>query len=193
MIDKIELQNLYRSGLSMMDIAKKEGMSNSGVAYLMNKYGIKSRSRSEATYVKRNPNGDPFRVKKNLGAGDLFLKGLGLGLYWGEGDKGQNTQARISNTDPRLIRRFREFLIKIYRVEKKKIRYSLIVFNDGREAEAIKFWTKELDIQRPQLGKVTEIPSRGKGTYKKKSMLGVLTMSVSNKKLKEIILKEISL
>lgn len=176
-----------------MDIAKRENLSNSGVAYLMNKYGIERRSRSEATYVKRNPRGDPFKVRKNLNARDLFLKGLGLGLYWGEGDKSRSTQLRVSNTDPRLIRKFREILIKIYRVKKEKIRYSLIVFNDGSKTEAIKFWTKQLNIKKQQLGKVTEIPSRGKGTYKNKSMLGVLAISVANKKLKEIILREISL
>ena len=193
MLVKTRLEKLYGKGLSMMDIAKRENLSNSGVAYLMNKYGIGRRSRSEATYIKRNPDGDPFKIKKNLSANDMFLKGLGIGLYWGEGDKSRGTQVRVCNTDPRLIKKFRDFLIKIYRVKKEKIKYSLIVFNDGRETEAIKFWTKELKIRKRQLGKVTTILPRGKGTYKKKVISGVLTISVANKKLKDIIIKEISL
>jgi hypothetical protein len=193
MLPKTRLQKLYKNGLSMMEIANKEGLSNSGVAYLMNKYGIKRRSRSEATYVKRNPNGDPFRIKKNLSVGDLSLRGIGLGLYWGEGDKSQNTQIRMSNTDPRLIKNFREFLTKIYGVKKPKFKYSLVIFNDGNEIDAIKFWKRWLGIKESQLGKIIKIPPQGKGTYKRKNKTGVLTLSVSNKKLKEILLKEIEL
>ena len=32
----------------------------------MNKNNIKRRSRSEASYLKANPNGDPFKIKDNL-------------------------------------------------------------------------------------------------------------------------------
>jgi len=192
MITKERLKKLYNKGLSMMEIAEIMRRSQSGIKYLMDKYNIPRRSWSEATYVKRNPNGDPFVIKEKLSRNEFFLKGLGLGLYWGEGDKSSNnTSVRVSNTDPSLIKKFKEFLVKIYRVKKEKFRYSLVTFNNGDKKEAMKFWTKHLKIKNSQLGKIINIPPQGKGTYKKKNQFGVITMTVSNKKLKEKILEQI--
>lgn len=192
MLIKTRLEELYGRGLSMMDIAERENLSNSGVKYLMDKYGIKRRSRSEATYLKRNPLGDPFVIKQRLSKKESLLKELGLGLYWGEGDKSpNNTQVRLGNTDPRLIKKFREFLTKIYGVKQKKFKYSLIIFNDSDKRIAIRFWENKLKIDGKRLGKVLEIPSRGKGTYRNKNKFGVFTLIVCNKKLKEHLLTEI--
>ena len=101
MITKERLKRLYSRGFSMMEIAGKMGHSPSGIKYWMDKLNIPRRSRSEATYLKRNPNGDPFKIKNKLNKNEILLKGLGLGLYWGEGDKSpNNTSVRLSNTDP---------------------------------------------------------------------------------------------
>lgn len=177
----------------MMEIAKKVDFSPSGIKYWMEKYNIPRRSWSEATYVKRNPNGDPFKIKNKLTRSEVSLKGLGLGLYWGEGDKSvNNTQVRISNTDPQLVKKFKEFLIKICGVKEEKFKYSLVMFNDGNKRQAIKFWEDQLGIKEYQLGKIVIIPPQGKGTYKKKSQFGVLTITVCNKKLREKILEQIN-
>jgi len=140
--------------------------------------------------VKRNPEGDPFKIKEKLNTEEKFLKGLGLGLYWGEGDKSSNnTQVRIGNTDPFLIKKFEEFLREVCGARREKFKYSLMIFNDGNKSEAIKFWQNHLGIEEHQLGKVTIIPPQGKGTYREKNKFGVLTISVSNKKLKKKILE----
>jgi len=192
MIAKEQLKRLYNKGLSMMEIAEMMRRSQSGIKYLMDKYNIPRRSWSEATYVKRNPNGDPFKIKNKLNKSEILLKGLGLGLYWGEGDKSpNNTSVRLGNTDPFLIKKFREFLRKIYGVKEEKIKYGLISFNDIKESKAVNFWKKHLSVERKQLGKVTIIPPQGKGTYKNKSKYGVLTIIFTNKKLKEQILNDI--
>lgn len=186
---KKEIVSLYQRGLSMQDIADKMGWSVHKVSYWLDKCNIPRRPPSEAAYLKWNPNGDPFKIKNHLNKNEIFLKGLGLGLYWGEGDKSKNnTAVRMSNTDPKLLKTFREFLIKIYNV-KKKLGYSLVLFNDCNENEAIEFWEKHLGIKRSQLGKIVKIPPQGKGTYRKKSEFGVLTITVTNKKLKEEIFK----
>lgn len=191
-LTKEKLKSLYNSGLSIKDISDKENLSYSLVRYWVNKYKIPRRSWSDATYAKRNPDGDPFKVKEKLNKKEVELKGLGLGIYWGEGDKSpNNTSVRIGNTDPFLIKKFREFLRKIYQVKEAKFSYGLILFNDVEEIRAVNFWKKHLRIERKQLGKITIIPPQGKGTYKKKSEHGVLMMSFTNKKLKEHILNEI--
>ncbi len=173
----------------MKEISNRTGWSYSRVKYWMDKYNISRRSQSEATYVKRNPDGDPFKIKNTLTPKEKELRGLGLGLYWGEGDKTESTSIRLGNTDPVLIKKFRDFLIKICGVNKRKIKYSLQVFNDGSVKKSIAFWSKKLCIDKDCFGKITRLPSLGKGTYRNKNMTGVLTIYFHNKKLKEIIIK----
>src|SRR3989344_9464253 len=170
------LRNLYLKGKkSVAEIAKVFNCSERGINYWMTKYNIPKRTISEAVYIKRNPKGDPFEVRSNFNDKEIKLKGLGLGIYWGEGDKSpNNTSVRLGNTDPFLIKKFREFLRKIYSVKEEKIKYGLILFNDSKESTAVNFWKKYLGIKRKQLGKITIIPPQGKGTYKRKSKCGVL-------------------
>jgi len=187
------LTDLYTSKRkSVAEIAKLIGCSETGISYWLQKYGIKKRNRSEAIYLKHNPNGDPFKIKLKLTKEETELRGLGLGIYWGEGDKSpNNTSVRVGNTDPLLIKKFKEFLIKIYGAKEEKFKYGLILFNDIKESEAAKFWKSHLGVKREQLGKITIIPPQGKGTYRKKSEFGVLTLIFTNKKLKEKILADI--
>lgn len=184
------LKKLYiEKKKSVSVISKTLKCSENKVNYWLNKHNINKRSISDAIYLKHNPDGDPFRIifPKNIKEAKLF--GLGLGLYWGEGDKsGNNTQVRIGNTDPRLIKKFKEFLVYVCGVKKRKIRYSLIVFNNADKKAAINFWKRHLKIPEKRLGKITIIPPQGKGTYKKKNQSGVLIITVINKKLKEKIL-----
>lgn len=100
MLEKQILQNLYSEGLSMSDIANRLGVSANQVVYWMEKFGLDRRSRSEALYVKNNPDGDPFKIKMELNDYDKFLLGLGLGIFWGEGMKMSKSGVRVGNTDP---------------------------------------------------------------------------------------------
>ena len=74
---------------------------------------IKKRTISDAMYEFKNPFGDPFSIKKpeTLQQGILF--GLGLGIYWGEGLKRGNGAVRLTNTDPKMIKKFIDFLINL--------------------------------------------------------------------------------
>ncbi len=188
-----KLSNLYlKQHKSASEIADLIDCSESGINYWLHKYEIKKRGISDAIYFKHNPDGDPFKIKSKLNKKEAELRALGLGIYWGEGDKSpNNTCVRLGNTDPFLIKKFREFLRDIYRVKEEKISYGLILFNDAKKSEAINFWEKHLGIKKKQLGKITIIPPQGKGTYKKKSKYGVLALIFTNKKLKEKILEDI--
>ncbi len=112
---------------------------------------------------------------------------MGLGLYWGEGTKTNVTLVRLSNTDPALIKRFIEFLIRICGVEKNTLKFSLQVFDDMDTKEIEDYWQKELKVKPEQFYKTTVTPSRGKGTYKNKTKYGVLTVCCHNKKLRDIL------
>ena len=193
-MDKAILEELYYSEkMSMSEIAEKLGFSIHKIQWWMDKYRMKRRNQSDATYVKRNPTGDPFKIKTNLSKEELELKGLGLGIFWGEGGKTNKTAIKVGNTDPNLITNFIKFLIIICGVHKEKLHYSLTIFNDSDPKEAANFWADKLKINLKQLGKITVIPPQGKGTYKNKSIHGVLIVGCFNSKLRKWIDEQLGL
>ncbi len=176
---------------SVKQISKLLSCSENKINYWLRKYSIEKRTISNALYVRHNPEGDPFRFNIPKTNEEYFLFGLGLGLYWGEGNKRNKYSIRLGNTDPRLIEYFIHFLEKMYTVRKEKMRFGLQVFNDGEARKALIFWTKTLGISPKQIGNVVVTPSRGKGTYKRKTPHGVLSVSVSNVRLRNLICQEI--
>ena len=190
-ISKKQLLPLYSKGKSMAEIASKLKCSNNKIVYWMDKYQIKRRNRSDASYIKQNPNGDPFKIRKKLNSNELFLLGLTVGIYWGEGTKATPHRLSVTNTDSGLLKVFIRFLIDICRINLDKIKYYLICFNDSDPNEAKKYWSQELGISPSKFGKIVQIPPQGKGTYIKKSKFGVCTVTVSNIKLKKWMMEKI--
>lgn len=185
------LESLYNSGRSMAEIAHVLNCSIHKVVYWMDKYSLRRRSHSEASYMKANPNGDPFQIKEKLNTKEMFLYGLGIGIYWGEGEKVSKNAVRVANTDPHIIKTFTKFLLNICGLEKRKLLYNLICFNDSDPEEVKNFWAKELEISPEKFGKIVQIAAQGKGTYRKKSKFGVCIVIVGNIKLKAWIMNQI--
>jgi len=175
----------------MEDISKILDCSLNKVKYWMVKYGIKRRSISEAVYLKNNPDGDPFKFKKpsNLKEAELF--GVGIGLYWGEGTKASKDSVRLGNTDPKLIKKFIEFLIKFFGIEKEDLRFGLQIFTDTNVESVLSFWIKELKVGRSQFYKPTVTISGSIGSYKKRSEFGVLQVLYHNKKLRDLLFNKL--
>lgn len=191
--DKNDLKRLYKSGMSMTDISKKYACSVHKVVYWMRKYGVSRRNHSESSYLKHNPNGDPFKIKTKLTKEESVLFGLGLGIYWGEGSKSPEVSSlRISNTDPDLIRVFLRFINDMFRLDKRRFSYSIICFNDTNPDACRSYWAEQLKISPERFGKITIIPKQGKGTYRKKSQFGVCTVQGNNVKLKKFVFERIN-
>jgi hypothetical protein len=172
--------------LSMKQISLDLECSVHKVEYWMNKHSIKRRSISDAIYIKQNKNGDPFNIKSSLNSKEKLLKGLGLGIYWGEGNKKNTYSVRVGNTDPELLRVFVLFLRKICGVHEHKIRYGLQLFTDVEEQVALNFWQEQLGIDRSKImPTVNRIVSGKIGTYKTKNEYGVITVYVNNRKLRD--------
>lgn len=187
-----ELRNLYLvENLSAAQIARLFDCSLHKVDYWLKQHLIPKRSISEAVYVKRNPTGDPFSVRSPRTLDDAFLRGLGLGLYWGEGTKSNKSSIRLGNTDVRLIKKFMEFLVRMYGVKKDRFKFGLQVFNDVSPASARKYWCRELGISPHKLQKVVVSRVRGRGSYNNKSEHGVLTVYFNNKKLRDVICADV--
>lgn len=184
-----DLRRLYADEKkSSREIAGIFGCSEHKVNYWLLAHNIGKRSISEAIYVKNNPNGDPFelRLPKNMYEAKLF--GLGLGLYWGKGTKANKNSIRLGNTDPNLIRKFIDFLITFFAVNKSDFTFGLQIFTDINVSEAMDFWIKELRIKKHQISKPVVSISGSVGTYRKKSQYGVLTVMYHNKKLRDLVI-----
>jgi len=157
----------------------------------MDKHNIPRRSISDAIYVKHNPAGDPFKIKKIISLEDAKLWGLGIGLFWGEGNKADKYSVRLGNTDPKLISEFVNFLTIMCGVNREKLKFSIQIFSDMDPELVLNFWTKQLGVDPSQFYKITVTISGSIGNYRKKSQFGVLQVYFHNKKLRDILIDEL--
>jgi hypothetical protein len=192
MIPKPILLRLYiKEKKSAKAVAKLLGHSEGKVNYWLDKYCIPKRTISEAVYVHKNPKGDPFVPQKINTRSLALLYGIGLGLYWGEGTKSDRFSVRLGNSDPELIKKFIEFLEKIYLIRRSQMRYGLQIFSNDKPKPILSFWKRTLKASDNQFYKIVITPTRGEGTYKHKAMYGVLTIYFHNKRLRDLICNEI--
>jgi len=92
------------------------------------------------------------RVKARLGDASHVA---GVMLYWGEGDKWSKNSARLSNSDPDLLRLFVEFLRTHFDIPDEKLRVTCHLFADHieRQGEIEQFWLDLLGLPRSCLCK----------------------------------------
>ena len=141
--------------------------------------------------MRRYPKGGPFKVSLPLFCPSSFLYGIGLGLYWGEGTKSNKHSIRLGNTDPRLIKKFLEFLVTIYEIDQSKLQFGLQIFSDMDPQKAMKFWQTILGVQSSRFQIVIVTKSGRVGTYRNKTQHGVLTIYFNNKKLRNVLCQTI--
>lgn len=168
----------------MQEIAVKLGYSPHKVVYWMDMYGMKRRSISDAVYLKNNPNGDPFVIREPQTAEEFALFGLGLGLFWGEGNKASKNSVRLANTDPDLLKAFMRFLITLCGVRRDDLHFNLQIFSDIDPDDALNYWTATLDVRPSQFYRPTLSPSVSVGTYRLKAPYGVLSVYYNNRNLR---------
>lgn len=193
MIEKGYLETSYLlKKKSVSQIAGECGCSQNKITYWLQKHNIRKRSISEAVYIRSNPHGDPFLFGRPKNNKEWFLYGLGLGLFWGEGNKMNKNSIRLGNTDIDLIKNFLDFLRVIYQIDEKKLRFGLQLFKDISKEKALNYWSSKLHIPKNQFQKVVLTKSIQKGTYRKKSEYGVLTVYFSNTKLRDTIISAIT-
>lgn len=192
-MNKNILEKLYLGKkLSSAEIAKKYSCSENKINYWLSLYKIKKRTIAEAIYQKNNPKGDPFSFTQPTTPDEFFLFGLGLGLFWGEGSKRSIHAIKLSNSDPKMIKKFVDFLVQMYNVDRKKLRFQLQIYSDLDLDNLLDFWSKNLSVKRTQFFKTTILKKRGEGTYLKKMEHGVVILSFSNVKLKSLISSQIA-
>lgn len=158
-----------RDGLSIKAIAARLDVSQATVslwvrdieltpeqtgAMMANAYRRQSEARERIIATRRR---ERFAYQKH--GRDLARRGdpihaAGCVLYWAEGDKSRN-QARMSNSDPHLLRFFVDFLRRYFDIHDDDIRVSCHLFADHveRQAEVEQFWLDRLGLTQRSLRK----------------------------------------
>ena len=128
---------------------------------------------------------------KNLKAQSFFV--AGLMLYLGEGDKKNRSRIGLSNTDPKLILFFKEWLRQFLEVSPMDMRAELHLYENMDIAKEEKFWQDTLSFPRSQFYKVQVRKLReGSFSYSESFRHGTCSFYVNGAKKKEEIMAAIN-
>lgn len=107
---------------------------------------------------------------------------LGLGIYWGEGDKAENGRVAVINTDGDLLKVVVKFYCRCLKVLSSKLRVGLFIYDGMDLEEEVIFWSEKLSVPRSQFIKVQVLKSRSRRT-ERKSRHGVCSIYFSSTEL----------
>jgi hypothetical protein len=113
----------------------------------------------------------------------LFI--ASLCLYWGEGDRRDKSNTRLSNIDPDMIKLFYHFLMGVCQIDKSKIKASLLLYPDLNDHDCKNFWSEKTGINKDFFNKSVFIEGRHKT---RRLPYGVCNITVSSTYLKRKIL-----
>ena len=129
---------------------------------------------------------DEFTILKK---DHLFI--AGVMLYWGEGDKKvENSQVKLSNSEPGMIKVFYLFLIEVMKIPSEKIKINLLLYPDLADMPLRNLWSIATGIPLSQFKKSVYIQGRHPA---KRLSYGVGNIRVGSRKYKEKILEWIKL
>jgi hypothetical protein len=189
-MDKDKLHRLYNiKKLSMVDIARKLKVTHAKIYYWFKKYKIERRSRRESSYVKQNPNGDPFKIKEKLNNKERELLISGLMLYCAEGHRTNRYSIQLANLDHRILKVFAKFLREICGVHQDKMDLYVQVYKEFNRNTARDYWSRVLRIPKPQIFVYPHTDKRSK-IEGQRSKFGIARIQVHNSKLKSWIDRE---
>ena len=193
---------LRKQGESIKDIAKALGVAKSSISVWVRDVELTKKQRTglsragfskdvvEKRRLTRLSNEQIKRESIMLLAGkDITkiskheLRLIGLALYWGEGGKTNQGIARVSNSDPAIIKIMMRFFSEICLVEDSKFRGHIHTYSHLNAKVAEKYWSSISGIPRKQFYKTyikQSVSSLGK---KDKLPYGTFDIYVCNTKL----------
>ncbi len=184
MLRKTQLWELYCSRkLSMAEVAKKLGITHATVLYWLKKHGISRRPRSESSYVKQNPNGNPFTIPSRLTSKQQELLKAALLLYWAEGSK-TNGVVRIVNLDARMVQLFIKFLREVCHADEKRLSVYVRVHSQFNLGIAKRYWSHGLRLPTSRVFVYPHTDHRSKASAQW-SRYGLATLEFHNTKFKQ--------
>lgn len=144
---------------TLQQIASEFNVHVVSITKLMDKYGLKRRNPSEATYNRFNKE-ECFNIKHNLDNKMQILKNIALTLYWCEGTgdrKGnkKNTTLAFTNKDAHMLRTWIRFLFEICGLRHNKIKVRLYLHKNQDGIKLEKYWSRILDIPISQFENIS--------------------------------------
>lgn len=112
---------------------------------------------------------------------------LGIGILAGEGFKGKN-MAGVSNCTPGLIRRVKDFFIRLG-VANDKIKADVNIYPDNNPDEVRNFWAGQLNLEPTEIKVyMVKVSRASQGKRLKTQQFGTLRLKVFDVKLQQKIL-----
>jgi hypothetical protein len=200
--ERLEARSLRRAGLPYRKIAQQLRVSVNS-AYRWTKDIPLSAAQRE--YNLRGPTGpqNPEHVRRRMAAWSARCRAkraayqqdgraaarlreplhlAGCMLYWAEGAKSRN-QVKFTNSDVRMLRVFRKFLVESMGVDIRRITLRLNVYtNNGLSVDQIEsYWLDALELPRTCLRKhaLNYAPTSSSGQAKGRLPYGVATLTLS--------------
>ena len=129
-----------------------------------------ARRNAELARDRRRPYQEHGRV---LARRSDALHLAGVMLYWAEGEKASRNAARISNTDPALLRLFLDFLRATFAIPEERVRVTCHLFSDhvGHQAAIERDWLRELGLPEASLTRSIVNRQSRRSTGKRARML----------------------
>lgn len=196
---KEEARKLRQKGLSVNEITQKLGVSKSSVSIWVrdisltpeqienlnnkNPFHINSRLGSIAMKNKFKDQRKSFQEEgKEMALNNGMLFSQGCMLYWGEGSKNRNS-VQLCNSDPYLLRLFKNFLIKHFNIKEEEISLYINCYTgNGISVEEIQeYWISILKLDKSNLRKtrIDQYPNSSKKTKKGKLPYGTCCLTVN--------------
>jgi hypothetical protein len=170
-IEQKEAVRLRRKGVSMGEIAATLGVAKSSVSLWVRDVPLTIHQRTklnknghsiDAIEKRRSSRMDKTQLQRNVWREQAILEApflaknidwcVGVALYWGEGGKTQQT-ARISNSDPAVIKTMMYFFRQTCHVPEEKFRGHVHTFAHNNVKKAEEYWSTISSISTKQLFK----------------------------------------
>ncbi len=182
--EKKKAIELRKTGMSMNEIVRVLRVSKASISLWTRNVELTKEQRNKLSFASRSvdsiekrrinrlANESAKRAIVTAEAGkdireisDQELRIIGAMLYWGEGGKTKRGMARISNSDPAVIKVSMLFFRKICKVPDTKFRGSIHTYSHLNADEALVYWSWISGIPKNQFYKTyikRSIASQGK-------------------------------
>ncbi|HEY4513640.1 MAG TPA: hypothetical protein VJH06_03985 [Candidatus Paceibacterota bacterium] len=200
--EKEKARTLRKRGYSINQIVKEAGFSKASVSLWVRdiiltkeqKKGLSGRGRSVESIERRRINrlfnekakrqitiDNAKKDYSNISLEELKL--IGIILYLGEGGKTERGTARVSNSDPEVIKIMMRFFREICNVPEEKFRGNVHTFAYADVEKTEKYWAKISGIPKKQFHKTYIKPSSASLQKRFTLPYGTFSINVCDTKL----------
>lgn len=158
-IDKEKAVELRRKGCTYNEISKELNVNKSTLSgwlsslvltkeeeiALGKKCRFASISNGKKCIERWNARREQVKNEYSPPLNDPFFM-LGIGLYWGEGDKYSKSTVGLSNSDPSIARIFIKWIMKFFKEDFEKFSIRVQHYDVAQDEKIKNYWSKELGV-----------------------------------------------